>query len=260
MKAAQSVIFAASMMLGIGSASADVIYSSLPTYAPGTNVISQGYSCCQVSELGDYIGFSGTARSLTTVTLTLSNWNDAGFTHPLTLNLYDVAGGPTAGNLLASRTQSIVAPAHTPNGFGGLAFNVSFDFTGVIVPNQIMYGLTFTTQLSNPSDPGPWDSLNFGLWNYNTGGDGFTIPVGTDFDTTANAGGASTIVYGRSSNSPAWTANPSNALTGLDAGYTPAIEFDAVAVAVPEPTTLALFGAGLAGLGAMRRRRKSRSA
>jgi hypothetical protein len=232
-------------MLGCDMAQADVIYDSIPSYLPGSNIVSEGYACCQINELGDYIQFAGTARDLTTVTVTLSNWNDSGFTHPLTLNLYDAASGPTAGTLIASRTEDVTAPPHVPNGHGGVAFNVDFDFTGITVPDQIMYGLSFDT--SNTGDPGPWDSLNFGLWDYTAGGDGSTIPVGTDIGTV----GMSTQVYGRTSSSPAWTSDLGN---GLDGGYTPAIEFSAAA---PEPGTLALFGFGIASLAVMRRRRRS---
>ena len=37
------------------------------------------------------------------------------------------------------------------------------------------------------------------------------------------------------------------------------ISFEAAKASVPEPMTLALFGGGLAGIGAMRRRRKAKS-
>ena len=65
---ASALVFAAAM-----SASADVIYDTIPTPLPG-NIVSLGYQARSTSESGDHIAFSGTARKLTTVTATMSSW------------------------------------------------------------------------------------------------------------------------------------------------------------------------------------------
>jgi len=54
-------------------AMADVIYNSIPAPLPG-NLPSLGYQATQTTEFGDRIQFAGTARHLTTVTVTLSDW------------------------------------------------------------------------------------------------------------------------------------------------------------------------------------------
>jgi len=223
---------------------AAIIYDSRPNYAAGSNIISQGYTCCQLTELGDNIQFAGGPRNLNTVTVTLSNFSDTSYTHPITLNLYNVDAGPALGTLIASETQTVTVPAHVPNGHSGIAFDVSFRFPGTIVPDNIMFGLAFTNGLSSPSDPGPWDALNFGLWNYSV--DGGTIPVGVDVGTV----GVSTVVWGRTTLSPGWTSAVGN---GLNDGLAPAVVFDA-----PEPGSLSLFGMGLAGFGFLRLSRRKK--
>ncbi|MGH9764424.1 MAG: hypothetical protein ACREAC_26620, partial [Blastocatellia bacterium] len=52
------------------------------------------------------------------------------------------------------------------NCYNGFAFTISFDFSGVTVPNQIIYGVVYNTANYGPSPldaAGPYESLNFGL-------------------------------------------------------------------------------------------------
>lgn len=168
------------------------IYDSIPTPLP-PNVPSLGYQATQTAEFGDLIQFGGTGRALTQVTVAMSDWALAAdygsssptWSHPLTLNLYNVdnsGANPAPGALIATRTQTFAIPwrpvadptcpggtawrAGDGNCYSGLAFTVTFDFTGVAVPNQIIYGLSYNTQTwgANPiGAPGPYNSLNFGL-------------------------------------------------------------------------------------------------
>jgi hypothetical protein len=95
----------------------------------------------------------------------------------------DTSGpNPAPGTLIATRTQTFAIPwrpaadptcpggtawrASDGNCYNGLAFTVTFDFTGTPVPGQIIYGVAFNTQTwgYNPiGTPGPYVSLNFGL-------------------------------------------------------------------------------------------------
>lgn len=115
-----------------GSASAAVIYNSIDSPLPGSYP-SLGYEATSTAALGDHVSFAGTERTLTTATVTLTNWacendftwngsawvaNRAGtdacvttpgsfFTHPITLNLYAVdhtGPNPAPGALLTSKT------------------------------------------------------------------------------------------------------------------------------------------------------------
>ena len=107
-------------LLGIGSpAFASVIYNSIPAPLPG-NVPSLGYQATQTSEFGDLISFAAGPRSLTDVTLVMSDWatestyeavgTSAGFNVPLTLNLYDVGPGNSVGSVISSQTINAFVP------------------------------------------------------------------------------------------------------------------------------------------------------
>jgi hypothetical protein len=179
------------LFLASGHVTAQVIYDSIPDPLPG-NVPSLGYQATQTSEFGDLIAFAGVNRTLTTVTLVMSDWArksdfsspGTGFNHPLTLNLYNVDNSgpnPAPGTVIASKTQTFFIPFRPeddvtcPAGkfrasdgicYSGLAFKVTFDFTGTVVPNQIIYGLAYNTTnwgYHPIGVSGPWESLNFGL-------------------------------------------------------------------------------------------------
>ncbi len=202
------------------AAGATTLYDSIPGPLP-PNVVSLGYQATQTSEFGDLIEFAGTLQVLKHVTLVMSDWALASdyptfpgstgptWSHPLTLNLYNVdnsGANPVPGTLIATRTQMVAIPWRPPadptcpggtgwrasdgNCYSGLAFTVTFDFTGTSVPSQVIYGLAFNTQTwgySPIGTPGPYVSLNFGLsdqpptvgsnpfpdtayWNTQTGG------------------------------------------------------------------------------------------
>jgi len=185
------MMFAAAAVLAI-PAQCVTIYDSIPAPLP-PNVPSLGYQAQQTSEFGDLIQFAGTGRALTQVTLVMSAWALAStygsltptWNHPITLNLYNVdnsGANPAPGALIATQTQTFAIPwrpeadptcpggtawrASNGNCYNGYAFQITFDFTGTTVPNQIIYGVAYNTNTwgyAPIGQPGPYESLNFGL-------------------------------------------------------------------------------------------------
>ncbi len=238
-------------------APADTIYSSISFPLP-PNLPSEAYEATQTTQFGGLVQFAGAGSSfaLSTVTVVMSDWALAadygsiapGFDVPLTLDIYGVGANDTVGSLLASETVDAFIPWRPPSGgcpdptawrasdgncYHGLASTVSFDLTGLQVPDQIIYGLSLNTQdYGTPPTgiSGPYNSLNFALASTPPSVGGNPLP-GTAY--RAANGGAFQQEQG-------W------------APYSGAIQFNDTA---PEPWTMLLVGAGLLALGALRRKR-----
>jgi hypothetical protein len=186
-----------------------VIFDSIQQPLP-PNVVSLGYEATSTDEFGDHIAFAGVERTLSSVTVAMSAWgkqseypsmtDPSGWSHPITLNLYAVdnsGANPAPGALIATTTQSFQIPwrpeadptCPTPtawragdgNCYNGYAFTIVFDMTGVVVPNEIIYGIAYNTQHYGATPlnvAGPYNSLNVGLSE--------TAPsTGTDVNTDA---------------------------------------------------------------------------
>ncbi|HXH91958.1 MAG TPA: DUF11 domain-containing protein [Thermoanaerobaculia bacterium] len=187
-----------------------IIYNDIPSPLPG-NVPSEGFQSDHTAEFGELIQFAGTNRIPTKVNVVMSSFalqsvftapgmcppaslcNASGFSHPITLNLYNVNNSglvPEPGTLIATRTQTFaipwrpagdpacgsIAPNFDPNRwlagdgkcYTGLAFTIAFDLTslGITLPNQIIYGIAYNTQTFGSAPigtNGPFDALNVGL-------------------------------------------------------------------------------------------------
>ena len=154
------------------------IYNNVPNPLPG-NLPSVGYEANGASEFGDRVQFSlGTGRFLTTVVQTMSSWGcqtghwntgncfttpGTTFSHPITLNIYNVGAGNQVGSLIGSVTQTFAIPYRPSadntnctgpdagkwfNGtscFNGLATTITFNLGNLVVPNQVIYGIAFNT-------------------------------------------------------------------------------------------------------------------
>jgi len=252
---------AAVAVAGSAMASVSTIYSNIPSTLDGSYP-SIGFQASTTSELGSRINFGGSARQLTSATVTMVNWAryedynaggqsydngqwaGNGFNHSLTLNIYAAGTGNTPGALLHTVTESKFI-AYRPTGwsFNGYAQNVSFDLSAVnlTVPDSIVWSIAYNTQTRgyNPiGAPGPFDSLNVG--------------VGPTATTVGSQADASFFVT-----SPYYNPNGVNGGNSFSLmteswaqnSYQPMAEF----TAVPAPGAIALLGmAGLAG-----RRRRS---
>jgi hypothetical protein len=176
-----------------------IVYDATPSVLPG-NMASLGFQATQTSEFGDYVHLAGTNRAVRTVTVTMSDWalyadyssdgrysgNSATWSHPITLNIYNVVPGTpnTLGARIATTTQDVTIPWRpvadptcttstawrAPSGtcYNGMAFNITFDLSSlnVLLPNDIVVGVAYNTQsygLSPMGVNGPYNSLNVGV-------------------------------------------------------------------------------------------------
>jgi hypothetical protein len=171
---------------GTGSA---VIYDSTVRPLPG-NLDSLGPEAYAFNEIGDQVTFSGSARALDTVVVTMSSWGcetghwnkkdckttpGAHFSLPITLDIYAVGPSNTVGARIAARTQVFNIPYRPSAGsrctgtqagewfdgsqgcFNGLAHNITFNLRSqhVNLPNSVVYGVAYDTSTSGYHPHGP---------------------------------------------------------------------------------------------------------
>lgn len=217
---------------------ASIIYDAIPDPLP-PNMASVGFQATQTSEFGDYIHLGGVNRELRTVTITMSIWalhseypamSNAGFDHPITLNIYNVvAGSPlnTIGSLIATKTQTFTIPWRPeadptcPGGtawragdnqcYNGMAFNITFDLSSqnITLPDDIVVGVAYNTQSYGDAPlgvTGPYNSLNVGAAGITTiGSDDNTDNVFWNTSTAAWYADGGTGGVGIFREDTAWT-------------------------------------------------------
>lgn len=170
---------------------ADTVYNAVPDQlAP--NYPSQPFQAQQTNEFGDYVHLGGTARTLTTLTVTMSNWalastqanidfcntpgncDTTGYFWPITVNVYSshLGANGVPDQLLATKTETIHVPWRpAADGCGGdstaytgsdgncnhgIAFNASFDLSSLhaTLPNDVIVGFVYNTQTYGPNPVG----------------------------------------------------------------------------------------------------------
>jgi hypothetical protein len=198
------------VVFGANSAFGQTIYDNIINPLPG-NWDNYAFEANGTSELGDRIMFApATGRSLNSVVLTMSNYGcqsghwfsidcvtnpGATFSHPITLNIYNVGPLNQPGTLIGSVTQNFALPyrptadvlnctgasagawfdAASSTCFFGQASNITFNLSGLVVPDQVIFGIAFNTThygyspigqsapcYSSPGGCG-YDALNVGI-------------------------------------------------------------------------------------------------
>jgi hypothetical protein len=259
------------------AAFAEVIYNSIPAGTLAANYTSQPYQAQQVSEFGDRVGFAGSARQLSSASITMSmwaryeDWNTggqyygtgayagAGYTQSFTFNIYNAGTGSTPGSLIGTVTQSKYIQ-YRPTVWAsanGIAQTISFDLSGlnITLPESIVWGLAFNTQTYGTSPTGangPYNQLNV-CYNqsstYAPANGGVTLGTNDTSTKFINAANNASGQYGGLGTIGTFSLG----LTGTSSGGTPygapMVSFSAV----PAPGALALLG--VAGLAGGRRRR-----
>ena len=177
------------------AARAAVVYNAVPSPLP-PNMVSEGFQCCQVSEIGDMVQLAGTLRQGYQATVVMSDWakysdyvsytgsgvSASGFTHPITLSLYADAVAAANHSPFFTVTNTFFIPwrpaddlVNCPNDsawymngtcYHGLAFTITFNLSGVTLPDTFVEGISFNTNTwgySPLGTGGPYESLNVGL-------------------------------------------------------------------------------------------------
>jgi hypothetical protein len=199
------------------AAGGTAIFDNTDHAAPLTNPASYGPQAYSYNEWGGGVTFAGTARNLSTATVTLSSWacqtgdwtlgaacvTTAGATYsvPITFALYNVSGG-VVGSEITHMTQTFTIPYRPSGGdatncrsdatayFDGTScvhgkpINITFSFpSGTTLPSTAVFGISFaTTSDGLPGAPALGAGTN-PTDALNIG----TFP-GTDFATQAEIG------------------------------------------------------------------------
>jgi hypothetical protein len=196
-----------------------VIYNSVVASPIPGNLPSEGPEAYYFNELGNEVTLSGSNRSLSNVVVELSSWGCASghwysgdcstpagatFNEPITFNLYNASpDGTNPGSLIASVTQNFAIP-YRPSAspkctagrwwdsslktcFNGFGTTITFNFSGITVPNEVVYGIAYNTSTNGYSPYGydtacyassggcGYDSLNIALSQ-----DTSNVTVGSD--------------------------------------------------------------------------------
>jgi len=170
-------VMATALLPTQAGAATETIFNYIPSPLPG-NVVSYSYESWGVAEAGDQIEFSTNGpQLLDNAKVVVSSWAcESGtgwaaentvpcvttpgstFAVPITLKIYDVNDDMS---VVASKTQTFNIPFRpsasescepTENGHGygpdcflGLAHVITFDLTGVTVPDEFVYGVAWNT-------------------------------------------------------------------------------------------------------------------
>ncbi len=169
------------------------VYKNIPSPLP-PNYPSLGFQATSTAEFGDYVILAGSDRRAATATVGMSSWSlrshyptmpAAGYSHPITLNIYAVDHSgtePALGALLGTTTKSFIIPwrpeasagcgsawlAGDGNCYNGFAFTIAFDIRslGLTLPGEVIFGVAYNTQTHGYAPigvAGPYNSLNVGL-------------------------------------------------------------------------------------------------
>ena len=174
-------------------AASNIVYNNIPTSIPG-NVPSLGYEATSTSEFGGQVSLAGAERENPIITVLMSSWacqsgswntgtcvttEDATFSHPITLKIYNVNPDNSVGTVIASNTITFDMPyrpsadpscgdgrwSDGENCFNGKAFPISFTFNGITLPDNVIIGVSYNTSHYGETPlvtGGPYDSLNVG--------------------------------------------------------------------------------------------------
>ena len=183
------------------------VFNSLPDQLPG-NVAGVGLEATQTDEFGDQIRLAPGKRKLKKVAIVMSSWacesgswtadcvseQGATFNESIKLTLYrENATDPNVpGTVIASRKRTFAVP-YRPSAdptdcsanptrwysskhdacYNGKAFKIVFEFSGLKLPDELVYGISYNTSTSGNEPHGartcqgttegcPDDSLNVG--------------------------------------------------------------------------------------------------
>jgi hypothetical protein len=227
----------------------------------------------EATPIDDAIGCSATASSCTLSMTQFAGSGSPGGVSPYgTIKLTDIVGGGVS--VAISLDYSTTSPgndvyfANTGAGLpilwdwsGSLTASEisSIVFAGPGSPNQISTGGTFVVSPKSSGGVGDWE---FGIACSGNCGNGGSPPHYNSLTFTIGTGNINDFAE---NDSDIYNATGNNFASDLCVGIKSnggcvatgdVLSYDAPAV-VPEPITLSLFGAGLAGAAAMRRRKKA---
>jgi hypothetical protein len=205
----------------------DVIGTTGGTSLQGPGNAAQG--AVANNAFGEVFNWSGASATLSALSLIDTGGGGTAVYQPFLLDLGTGIFNSTSTTFNPSLHADLLSSSLTvtPPALGSANF-VEFDFSGVDAVTLVS-GHSYAFGLLNNNNDASFNFLRSGGGSSDPNGIGFTLPSLTS-----------------TSESSGFSGNPRTAFIGL---YT-------TAVAVPEPGTMAMMGMGIAGIGALLRRKK----